>query len=302
MLISCALLTKVFTAYVFYASAGLILFIQKEYRRFLLSPSTLLILATALLVPYLWFSGLPQHGGQSGSMLNEVMVKLATQNWGSYVRKLLAFPLEAILRLSPVALLAAYVLLRKRVTDVEEAPTHFRTALLIALLCALPYWLSPQSSIRYLMPIYPLIALICARLIWRAGKDMQSIALRWMLGIIIFKFIFALVLYPYYQSHFRGANYTLAAQDISRQVTDYPIYAYDLRSVGESIVSELDIIRLPSPPIQAPPTTWDNGFLIAMEPDQESQLFIKLKVTNDDLYLLCRGAACSSSPILKQHY
>ncbi len=169
LLVSCGLLTKAFTAYIFYGTLGFVLLLwQRDTRRFLFSPRTLLVFSLALVVPLAWFASIPSSGNSAG-MLDEITRKLSAQSLGAYLEHLVAYLLEVIVRLSPAVLLAVYLLLRKRVMESEIAPAHFRVALLSAVLCFLPYWLSPQSGIRYLLPIYPLVALVCARIIWRAG-------------------------------------------------------------------------------------------------------------------------------------
>jgi len=267
---------------------------RQETRRFLLSPAALLILFSALIVPYLWFSSIPQAGGQSGSMFNEILRKLSAEGGlPGYLRKLIEFPLELAFRLSPVVLLAVYLSLRKRVAQLEKFPGYFRAAAWMVALCFLPYWLSPQSSIRYLLPLYPLIALLGARIIWRAEDAGRLLALRWFTGLLVFKLLFGVLLYPYYQSHFRGENYVTAAHEIAAQTANFPLYSNDPRSITENIVSEIDRLNMPNRLVFAPPPHWDNGFLLAMEIETDSQVFSKLRVANDDLYLLCRGRACN---------
>jgi 4-amino-4-deoxy-L-arabinose transferase-like glycosyltransferase len=301
LLVSGALLTKAFTAYVFYATVLLVLALRRESRSFLLSPASLLALSSLLVVPALWFGNTHQPGGQSQSMFNEILVKLSAEDWGSYFAHLFSFPTDTALRMSPAVLLAGYLVLRRRVRVPEAQPEVLRGALLIALLGFLPYWLAPHSSIRYLFPIYPLIALVCARLIWRA--EAQELALRWFGALVALKLLFGLALFPYYQQQFRGANYVELANDLNRQIQGYPLYSRDLRSVSESIVGEMDAQRLPAPLIMAPPAEWNNGFELAMEPEAGSQVYSKLRVTNDELYLLCRGAACGAARTLpKERY
>lgn len=292
LLVSGALLTKAFTAYIFYGTAVLVLLWQRPQRAFLLSPASLLIMASALIVPAAWFMSIPRVGSSSSSMLSEIMGKLAAGDGAGYLLRLATYPLDTAIWLSPLVLLTVYLVLRKRVRQPDESPVYFQTALWIMALSILPYWLAPQGGIRYLLPIYPFIALVCARLIWRAGS--QALALRWFAGIIALKFIVVLIVFPYYQSHYRGENYVVAAHDIMKQSVGYQLYADDTRSVSENIVSEIDLQRLPLPPLKMPPANWDNGFLLTMEPDGASQIFGKLRIAYDDVYLMCRGAACNA--------
>lgn len=294
LLVSCALLTKAFTAYIFYGTVALVLLWQRPARNFLLSPPALLILALALIVPYVWFATLPGRPGSS--MLNEILYKLSAFNEPGYFTQFAIFPFESAFRLSPVVLLAGYLLLRRRVTQAEAAPLHFQAALLITGLGFMPYWLSPQSSIRYLLPIYPLIALLGARLIWRADEAAKTLALRWFAGIIAFKFVFGLLLVPYYQSHFRGENYVLTAQEIMRRTATYPLYAADNRSIGLNIVGQIDVDRWPQAPLVHPPVQWDDGFVLSADKALGAVAGI-YQVAGDEIFLLCRGVACSADKV-----
>jgi 4-amino-4-deoxy-L-arabinose transferase-like glycosyltransferase len=294
LLIGCALLTKAVTAYIFYATALFVLLLQPAHRRFLLSPSALLILICSLIVPFIWFSSLPQVGGQGGSMMGEIARKFAEFNVAAYLQRLVLYPLDKLLWLSPAPLLALYFLAKNRVQQTEPHPNHFRAALLIAGLSVVPYWLAPQGGIRYLVPVYPLIALVCARVIWRSGVAGQQLALRWFTGLIAFKFIFALVLFPYYQSHYRGENYVEIAHKVNDMSRGNPLYCDDTRSIGLNIMGQLDIDRLPLEPILSPPHNWDNGFLLTSKSsDDEGQLVEKIIIAKDTIYLFCRGTICN---------
>lgn len=295
LLLSCAMLSKAFTAYIFYGTVGLVLLCQRPVRSFLLSPASLLIFALALIVPFAWFTLTPHAGGHSSSMVDEIVRKLSAQDLTSYLKHLLGFPLETAFRLSPAVLLALYLIIRKRVGP-ESVPDNFRAALLVAGLGFLPYWLSPQSGIRYLLPVYPLIALVSARVIWRAGESGRMLALRWFAGIIAFKFVFALVLFPYYQSHYRGENYTQAAQAIMERTRGFPLYVNDVRSVGLSIVGHIDATRFPQAPLIYPPVNFDSGFVLSMKNDPSvGELAETYQLAGDQTFLLCRGAACAAA-------
>ena len=299
ILVGCALLTKVVTAYIFYATVVFVLMWQRTHRDFLLSPLTLLTLGSASIVPYVWFSNMPQTSGQGSSMLHEIALKLSTQDGLEYLLRLVTYPLETALWLSPVVLLAAYLLMRKRVTQTETEANTFRAALFITGLSILPYWLAPQGGIRYLLPVYPLIALISARYIWRAGESAQKLALRWFTGLIAFKFVFAVLLFPYYQSTYRGENYVATAHIIAEQTAGFPLYGKDMRSIGENIIGQIDLDRLPLQPVQQPPENWKNGFWIGHSDDKpDGKLIKKFIVAKDEIYLYCRGVACESQKIL----
>lgn len=292
--LTCAFLTKAFTAYVFYGVAGLVLLVR--YWRFLLSPRSLLSHAAALAAPFLWLSLLPgEHNSQGGRMFAEIVDKLAAGNWLDYAAKLVSFPSETFFQLVPIAGVAVYLLVRRRVSQAEPFADHFQTLLWVTALNYLPYWLAPQSAIRYLIPIYPLVALVLARIVWRAGEKGLALALRWVGGFAVLKLVLVIGVFPYYQSHFYGESYATTAADIQRRTAGYPLYAYDSSASGLNVTAYLDTLRLPAPALAFPPPAWDSGFVLAYTADPAfGQVYHRYVLRRNDLFLMCRGAACTA--------
>lgn len=296
LLLSCAMLSKAFTAYIFYGTLGLVLLWQRPARNFLVSPAALLIFALAAVVPFAWFTSLPQMGGHSTSMVGEILRKVSIESGAEYLGRLITYPIETAIRLSPTVLLAAYLWWRKRLEIPETRPDVFQTGLFAAALCIAPYWLSPQGGIRYLLPVYPLIALVSARIIWRSGEAARTLALRWFAGIIAFKLVFGLALFPYYQAHYRGENYAQAAQTIVERTRGFPLYVNDVRSIGLSVTSYIDAARYPQAPLTFPPAQFDSGFVLSMRNDPAlGELAETYQLAGDQTFLLCRGAACAAA-------
>lgn len=296
LMVSAAMLTKAFTAYVFYATvAGVLIVWQPKTRKFVFSVRTMLSFMALAIVPLLWFSTIPQ-GGNGAGMLDEITRKLSSSQSDRFLNHFFTYPLEVLLHLSPALLLAIYLLLRKRVSQAETVRPDFRVACWITVITFLPYWLSPQSGIRYLLPIYPMVALVSARLIWRAGERARHLALRWFAGVIALKFLFALLLFPYYQTHYRGENYQLAAQHIMARTHNAPLYVTDVRSIGLSITGYIDMARFPQAPLTMPPQEFSSGYLLAMQADPALTLIDTYKIAADEIYLLCKGMACDNSP------
>lgn len=295
ILVSCGLLTKAFTAYIFYATVGFVLLVwQPGTRRFLLSPRTLLSFSLALVVPLIWFASIPQSGNSAG-MLGEITQKLSAQDLSSYLMHLLEYPLDIGIRLSPAVLLVVYLLLRRRVCTAENSPDNFRVAIWIAALTLLPYWLSPQGGIRYLLPIYPVIALVCARIIWRSGEAAHRLALRWFSGLIALKFFLVLVAFPYYQAHYRGENYAQTAQAIIERTRDFPLYVTDVRSIGLCITGYIDLTRFPQAPLIFPPKDFTSGYVLAMNANPAlGEIAETYTLAADQIFLLCKGKACAA--------
>lgn len=293
--LTAAFLTKTLTAYVFYGAAGFVMLFRREYRLFLLSPASIAVHAAGLAAAAYWLLGVVGGQGHGGWMLQEALRKLVPQGLGAYLLRLVAYPAETLLRLSPPSALALYLLWRGRVTAPEPAPAraHFWTAVAMAGLNFLPYWLAPQGGIRYLIPIYPLFAMVIARMIWRAGEDALRLAVRWLVALLAVKLVFVLVAYPHYQATYRGENYLAAAEDVMARVGDRPLYVNDLTATGLSVAAHLDIRRLPAPPLGWPPESWNDAFLLTETPQAEQDRVVtRYRLGGDDLYLVCRGSAC----------
>ena len=294
VVLTCALLSKAFTAYVFYGATLFVLLFNRDYRRLLLGIPSLAAHAAMLLAPLLWFAIIPSGQNQSIRMFEEILAKLAFPGAGEYLARLLLYPLEALAGLLPASALAIYFVLRRRVAFDTNEPRHFRTALLIAGLNFLPYWLSPHGGMRYLIPIYPLFALICAWLIWQAGESALRATRRWLATAILFCFALGLFVFPYYQHKFRGENYALAAADIVAIVGAQPLYVTDSSAPGLNVTAYINQQRYPQQALQYPPVQWEHGFVLARSADpQLGKVSRKYQLLGDELYLLCRGTACA---------
>jgi 4-amino-4-deoxy-L-arabinose transferase-like glycosyltransferase len=291
--LTCALLSKAFTAYVFYGAAFVALAGHRDYRRMLLGFPSLAAHAAMLLAPLLWFAAIPSGHSQSGRMFDEILAKLAFPGIGDYLAKLLLYPLDVWSGLLPAGALVAYFALRRRVAPGAGSHRHFRTALLITGSNFLPYWLAPYSGVRYLIPIYPLFALIAAWLIWQAGDAAVRSTRRWLAATIAFSFALGLFIFPYYQHKFRGENYALAAADIISITQGQPLYVTDSSASGLNVAAYINQQRYPQQALQYPPEKLAAGFIIARTPDSPPAKIAKeYRLGGDMLYLLCRGAAC----------
>lgn len=291
LLVSGALLSKAFTAYLFFGTALFVLLWQRETRRFLISPATLALFALALILPWLWFTQ-ASSSGHSAGMAGEMLRKLSAEGLLPYLQRLVIYPLQTALELSPPVALALYLKLRRRVQ--QEAAPYVTTGLWIAFLGFLPYWLAPQGGIRYLLPLYPVIALVCADLIWRSGQSARTLALRWFAAIIAIKFVFALVLFPWYQVHYRGKNYAEAALTLMERTKGHALYVADDRAPALSVVSAMNTLRFPEAPLSFPPDRFESGFVLSKGENPAWGSVAEIyTLAKDQLYLLCKGKACN---------
>ncbi len=290
--LTCAFMSKAFTAYVFYASAVFVLLFTQSGRRVLFGRVSITAHGLALLAPLAWLHWVPGTGGQGGRMFSEIVAKLMPESGLSYLRQLIGFPAESLLRMLPALPLALFYAWRRRISPTSEPV--LAVAVAMAFLCYLPYWLAPVSGIRYLLPIYPLVALAAAILLWRAGEAAVTVARRWLTGMLVLKIIAIAFLFPYYQQHYRGENYAQAARDIMALTAGHPLYTNDVSASGMSVAGYIDAYAYPAPALKRPPQEWDSGFVIEYEEDPRSgRTFKHYPLAANNLYLLCRGAACA---------
>ena len=246
------------------------------------------------MAPLAWLHWVPANSGQGPRMFAEVVAKLMPESGVAYLRQLIGFPAESILRMLPALPLAMFYAWRRRIALTAEP--LLAVALAMALLCYLPYWLAPISGIRYLLPIYPLFALVAAVVLWRSGEAVIGKARRWLVGMLVFKVILLAFLFPYYQHDYRGENYAQAAGDIVALTAGHPLYVNDVSASGMSVAGYIDSSIYPAPALKRAPAEWESGFVIAYEEDQRlGRTFKHYKLAANSLYLLCRGAACAAA-------
>ncbi|MGH8616142.1 MAG: ArnT family glycosyltransferase [Burkholderiales bacterium] len=289
-----AYLTKAITAYVFYGVAFIALAVDARRRRFLLSaPSLVLHLAMAA-APVLWLLAVRGDLSRLTGMLNYTASRFdagaSDVSWTNYA----IFPLKLAGRLLPATALAAWCLWRYRGTlGVRRATVVL--ALAIALINCLPYWASPQSNVRYLLPVFPLFALALGLVVWQAGPRAVKLAVRCMAVMVGLKLLFAVALFPWYQHHYRGKNYADIAAAIQARVGDRTLYTLNDTAAGLSVIGYLDTRRWPAPAIVWAPEGWDNAYAIAEEGDAaQGRVVERFKLGGDEVLLLCRGSACDA--------
>lgn len=293
-----AYLTKGITAYVFVGSAVLVLLAFRETRPALLRPGAWAVAGGALALLLAWMYGVQSGSTQALRYGSEIGAKLVPPSIGAWLLKLLSYPLETMLRLLPASGFALYLYLRSAAARAGlRTDTVALTAAWIALLGFLPYWLAPHSHFRYLLPIVPLAAIVCAALIAQGSERLRRNAWRGMWVVVAIKIIVVAIVFPQYQQRYRGANYAEAAAAILQRTAGHTLYTTDVSASGLAVTAHLDVMRLPQPALMFPPADWNDGFVIAYEPDPKlGAVTATYRLAGNELYLLCRGAACVAQP------
>lgn len=287
-----AYMTKALTAYVFYSVAFLTIAQQEGKHAFILRPFSILIQSLAIVFPFLWY--VVTQGVTGKMMLGDISQKFLHISPISYSLQLIVFPLEVVCRFLPASALAIYYFLKNRLTKLSFDNDLLRVLLGILFINLLPYWLGPHSGIRYILPLYPFIALFIAMLLWDLSKPAYNRVIVWLAVAIVVKYLW-LIFLASYQHYFRG-DYQHVAKHILLETQGFPLYANDTVATGLSVIAHIDSLRHPKPPLQHSRFAKESSyFLINDKLDlalgNPYKLFYIGK-QGTPVYLLCKGTAC----------
>ena len=295
VLATLAFLTKGIIAYAFVGAAALVFLWRRDAREVLLRPVPLLLAAATLSMPFVWSYWTAGDQAHNTRMAAEIGDKLMPLGAMAYLEKLIAYPLETVLRLAPVSLLVLWWAWRRRALNGVMAEQPVRTALAIVAIAFAAFWFAPQTHFRYLLPVLPFIALVLAVIVCQLGDARVRVTLRWLWALVALKFLLAAVLFPLYQHQVRGENYAIAARQVLQRTAGFPLYTQDVSAAGLAVTAYLNIQRLPQRVLTFAPAQWDNAYAISNLPDEKlGKVAAQYPLGGDTLYLLCRGAACDA--------
>ncbi|MDA8175225.1 MAG: hypothetical protein M0018_11685 [Nitrospiraceae bacterium] len=283
---------KALTAYVFYGLTMLVITYRKRRWNFLFSQRSVLLHEIALVVPVLWYLLAPAGGVQSSGMIEDITDKLKSQGGWNYLIHFVHYPLQTLEQLMPFAAVVIFAMLRRsRLGQWRKSPDMV-TSLLVLFVNYLPYWLPPQSGMRYIMPLFPFAAMVMAFMVFYGDKQVR----KWGTGVIVFaiavKFALGIWGFPFFEKRFRGSH--TVAQEIVRTTGGRQLYIKDVASSGFTLAAHIDRLLYPGAPITLPPKNFTSGYVISYLPDKTiGSVYKKYRVGNDDVFLLCRGTACN---------
>ncbi|MBS0351348.1 MAG: hypothetical protein JSR33_09215 [Proteobacteria bacterium] len=282
-----AMLSKALTAYVFYFTALLVIWIASEHKSNLFKPASILAHIAILILPLLWFMLLPNSRWHD--MLGDISSRAVNHSFSllRYLEKLLFSTFDVILRLAPVDLLAFYCWYRY---PSDHKPIKELTW--ICILSFLPYWLSTAYlAPRYLLPILPFAAIIFGYYIWNAGIKMIRITIIVLAIELLCKTIGSFVGLPWFESVYY--NQQTVAQDILKRTQGQSLYTVDLgNGFGIAISSYIDALIWPQHPLLAAPDSSFSGCVISNSPQTSYGRLLQTYTihTHKDffIYLYCK--------------
>ncbi|HXH54684.1 MAG TPA: hypothetical protein VNK03_02950, partial [Gammaproteobacteria bacterium] len=223
-------LTKALTGYIFYGLSAAMLFYRYDSKRFFLfKPLSLISHGVAIAFPFVWNATVTE-GAHGSSMVHDVLAKLNFAQFTTYITKVLLFPFDVFVRWLPVSILAVYFIFQNRqkkiMVDILKNQ-YAKTAVWILIFNIMPYWLAPETHVRYIMPLYPLIAFVLGYMIWQLGKNAIRTTFLTFVVCVMLRYVAGIWGFPYYEAHYRG-NYEAVARDILSITQGRPLYANDV--------------------------------------------------------------------------
>jgi len=285
-----AFLTKALTAYIFYGVAVLVAAYTTRHWRFVFSWSAIAVNAITLALPFVWVVLISSDQPHAPGVLNDILAKLAPDGVLSYLSQFVSFPIHALTQYFPVAAVLLFAAYRKQLKIDWSAPLT-QAAALIVFINFLPYWLSPQSGMRYILPLSGIAAIFFSTILIK-NESASKLALKWIMAFIALKWFFSLWAFPFYTEQKRP-NIDAISTDILHIVGDSPLYIHNVAWAGIAVATDITTKTLPRDPLVFPPSDATTGYLIDYEDTPIPSGWTVVK-TYRDVRLLCIGAACYS--------
>jgi hypothetical protein len=166
-----------------------------------------------------------------------------------------------------------------------------RIALWSVALNVLPYWLAPQSSTRYLMPLYGLAAIGLATMLWPDARARRAFAYG-AAGMILLKLLAAAWLFPTYTARVRP-DIAAIARDVATRSAGQPLYVDNTAWVGTAVAATLDVLPDAQGRVREPlhraPAGWTDALVLVEGSHADGTTLVR---NYGDTALVCRGTAC----------
>ena len=296
-----AFLTKSLTAYIFYITAFIVL-LGLGKRKFLLHPVSIILHLMVLCVPLFWT--ILTHDPGKSRLLNDILYCILDErgiNITRYLVKFITFPPEIFVRMLPLSALAAYYFWRNYEKPKAEHKNAMTFLVLFVGISFLPYWISSKHASRYVLPLYPFIALWCSYIVCSVNAQAMRIALYWFSAIIIIKYVSIVFWWSNYPAFYGcgGSDYIQIARDVVVRTNNFPLYTNHYLAMN-SVLDIANVLRYPLAPVRKASlisSAEKNYFVLTKHAKFDNFNLGKIIQgyslgKGGELYLLCYGKAC----------
>lgn len=278
-----AFLSKAMTCYVFYGVTALTLLIVDKKWRYFFHPLSIALHLFALAFPFLWFSLIAHQTGHRALWDLYHQFSAVSIQWIPYVVHLFGHLLGYFARFAPLSIIVIYALLTRQFNKPLIMPTWVKITAVTVVINFLPYWLTPHvDQARYLLPLYPFIALLMAYVIDHSAERIKLIATITLVFFIAMKILLSPFGLPWFEH--MSNDYPATARDILNITQGRPLYINDV----DSLITTLDEMHYPKAPYTATPQGDNNFYFIGKAPLPGNYKLVKqYHITNNDFALYC---------------
>ncbi len=197
VLVALSFLLKGFPAYAFYGISLVVLGIYFRNIRLLFSKHAVVAYVLTLLIPLVWILSTQEPTLYLSRLFHESFSRVSNQDFNrlEHAFTYVLITLKDTLPWSLVAPIALYTLHRERSLNV---PSQVRLLLLLLIANYIPYALSKAEG-RYIIPLYPILAIIFAHFINQVHQPKFKKLLYFTIGLtVFFRFVYGMAFFPYY--------------------------------------------------------------------------------------------------------
>ncbi len=195
-------LFKGFPSYLFYGLTFLGLSIY--FKRFwvLFRSSYLVAYLLAIIIPMLWIINTLDPWKHIEVLFRESFMRAEEgKNIGKFVKHLLMFPLENIKQTLPASIFLLYLIGKQIYSKMKNkvfmvTPEELKAFGVILAINYIPYYLSAGSHGRYLLPLFPFVAVIAGYYIYNASEKVKKVFVLTLFFFFILKGIQVFVIAP----------------------------------------------------------------------------------------------------------
>lgn len=236
-------LLKGFPAYAFFVLTLATLAVHYRRYRLPFTAASFVAYAASIAAPAAWILLTAAPSEYLHRLFFESLSRTApSRGMGEVVLHLASYPLLTIKQLLPLSVVIPFLLWREKPALSENV----KRLLLIAGVNYVPYWLSVGSRGRYILPLFPLVALAFAYLFHAARERWKRVALILIAAVVVGRFGYGLVGFPWMME--KRGSLRAVGQDIARRLdgesrvagacTAYALPYYVNVSAGVRVTSE----------------------------------------------------------------
>ncbi|NPA54200.1 MAG: dolichyl-phosphate-mannose--protein mannosyltransferase [Aquificae bacterium] len=277
-------LLKGFPAYVFFGLSyiSFVLF-YKEWKK-IFSPYIWIAGFIALFIPFLWILNTADPQRYVQTLFFESIVRAeGSKDIGKFLSHLVSYPLLNIKQLLPASLfvLTGFFLYRKEKIFI---PSEIKLLLFTAFINYLPYLVSAGSRGRYVLPLFPVMAVVFSYILFSFNREKMLKIFLYTAGFFIFvRFLFGFIGFPIMME--KKASRKKAAYDIAKTINIKEKIAFDC-SPEKSVAVYLDFMR--GEPLKKSTYTKDWKYLLTCEKTDKGVLLKEYNLKGNILRLYKR--------------